>query len=224
MREHRSRQRRNGLLHWLLRGRRSRVSDCGNALAGFDKLPIQLRKWPAIHGLAGDNDHVNVAGKKLLVAAEDLAKPALGAVSQDGPAHGGPGGDKADAGQRLDGRRGGSGRVAPQVPDCECLAIGARPALAGGADVALAAEVLPRAETHAEKARSLSVQATVRRLRPLRRREASTLRPPLVDMRARNPILRTRFLRCGRKVGCIILKWSRVDGSAGLGRGCQGWG
>ena len=41
-------------------------------------------------------------------------------------------------------------------------------------------------------------QTTVRRLRPLRRREASTLRPPRVDMRARNPILRTRFFLCGR--------------------------
>ncbi len=41
-------------------------------------------------------------------------------------------------------------------------------------------------------------QTTVRRLRPLRRREASTLRPPRVAIRARNPILRTRFFLCGR--------------------------
>jgi hypothetical protein len=47
-------------------------------------------------------------------------------------------------------------------------------------------------------------QATVSRLRPLRRREARTLRPPRVAMRARNPIRRTRFLRCGRKVGCMM--------------------
>ena len=41
-------------------------------------------------------------------------------------------------------------------------------------------------------------QTTVRRLRPLRRREASTLRPPRVAIRARNPILRTRFFLLGR--------------------------
>jgi hypothetical protein len=48
-------------------------------------------------------------------------------------------------------------------------------------------------------------QTTVRRLRPLRRREASTLRPPEVALRARKPILRARFLRWGRNVGCMIV-------------------
>src|SRR5881227_2486261 len=31
-----------------------------------------------------------------------------------------------------------------------------------------------------------------------------TLRPPGVALRARKPILRARFLRCGRNVGCIV--------------------
>ena len=51
-------------------------------------------------------------------------------------------------------------------------------------------------------------QTTVNRLRPLRRRLAMTWRPPRVDMRARNPILRARFLLWGRKVGCMA-KWKR---------------
>ena len=41
-------------------------------------------------------------------------------------------------------------------------------------------------------------QTTVRRLRPLARRAESTLRPPRVELRARNPILRARFFLCGR--------------------------
>lgn len=41
-------------------------------------------------------------------------------------------------------------------------------------------------------------QTTVRRLRPLARRAASTLRPPRVDLRARYPIWRARFFLCGR--------------------------
>ena len=47
-------------------------------------------------------------------------------------------------------------------------------------------------------------QTTVRRLRPVRRRLARTLRPDLVDLRARKPIWRARFLRCGRNVGCMM--------------------
>src|SRR6478609_6100005 len=51
-------------------------------------------------------------------------------------------------------------------------------------------------------------QTTVRRLRPFLRRAARTLRPPRVALRARKPILRARFLRCGRNVGFIDL-WQK---------------
>jgi hypothetical protein len=54
-------------------------------------------------------------------------------------------------------------------------------------------------------------QTTVRRLRPFRRRAASALRPPRVELRARKPIFRARFLRCGRKVGCMDSRSLRVD-------------
>ncbi len=61
-------------------------------------------------------------------------------------------------------------------------------------------------------------QTTVSRLRPLRRRERMTLRPPVVAMRARKPILRARFLRCGRNVGCMIFEEKE-------GHSCpSGWG
>src|ERR1035438_10202173 len=43
------------------------------------------------------------------------------------------------------------------------------------------------------------------------KRAASTLRPPRVDLRARYPIFRARFLRCGRKVGCMDARRLRVD-------------
>lgn len=83
------------------------------------------------------------------MAAKNFPEPAFGPVAQDGAADGGPGGHHADAGQCFGSWR-GRRQGALEMPEGESLAIGARPALPGSADVALAAEVLPRAETHQE--------------------------------------------------------------------------
>ena len=129
------------------------------------------------------------------MAPENLAHPSLGPVPEYRLADRLGRRDEAGAPER---------RPVPTdlPPDGEGPAIHADTFLSDVADVALAAKVLPRAETHGD--RNSRNQTTVRRLRPFLRREASTLRPPRVDFRARKPILRARFLRCGRKVGCMV--------------------
>src|SRR5690606_6401869 len=96
--------------------------------------------------------------------------------------------------------------------------------LAHPAKFARAPQVLLRAKTHGRNAgrTEIATQTTVRRLRPLARRAARTLRPLFVALRARKPIWRARFLRCGRKVGCMAFDWLRVDGSARHRGVCQG--
>jgi len=182
--------------------------------AGFDKFLLQFRIRPPVHGGPGGDKQIDPRGKLLLVLAEHLAEAAFGPVAQNGPSDGRRRGGRANAGF------GRSCLRAPQAPNGEGAAVPAHALFADGADVALAAQVLLRAESHGRRRN----QATVNRLRPLRRRAASALRPPRVAMRARNPMRRTRFLRCGRKVGFMGCERLRVDGSASSGRGCQGGG
>lgn len=165
-----------------------------------------------------------------MVLAKAFAEAAFGACAGDGVADGGAGGDEAGAGGRQGGvgRRVGGGGVfgvrrgvgpARGVEKDEGAGL---EAAAGGADVveiSLAAQVLFWTEAHGwlanKKAATREVaaenlkgvgpgpQTTVRRLRPLARRAARTLRPPVVALRARKPILRARFFLCGRKVGSM---------------------
>jgi hypothetical protein len=73
-----------------LRGGRSRGSGLSDPAASFEEFPLHFHKWAAIHGLAGDNHQIDAARKNVLMAAENLAKPALGAIAQDCAADGCP--------------------------------------------------------------------------------------------------------------------------------------
>jgi len=117
-----------------------------------------------------------------LVLAENLAQAALGAVALDGAADGSNGGDHADAGEA-----GWTGLgVTPEKPDGEGAAVDPATLLPYGAKITRAPQMLLRAEAHEDAARAGERgQTTVRRLRPLSRRDLMTLRPPRVAMRAR---------------------------------------
>ena len=71
-------------------------------------------------------------------------------------------------------------------------------------EITIPSQMLVRIETHSYPLFGFErYQTTVRRFRPFFRRLAMTWRPPRVDIRARNPILRARFFLCGRNVGCM---------------------
>ena len=106
-------------------------------------------------GGPGDEHQIAAGGHAQLVLAEDFAQTALGAIAADGVADGGGGGDHADA------RRVGGGArergVAALPPQGEGATIHPASLFADDADVALAAHVLLRAETHGGVARRACV-------------------------------------------------------------------
>jgi hypothetical protein len=163
--------------------------------AGVDKTLSRLGKInPEERGSGGKNE-IYRGRDQMLVSPVELAEATLGASPVHRVADRCPGGDHAHTG--------GSGGFTwqPAAPrELKDPAIDATALLTNGAKITVAPQALPGAETHD--------QTTVRRLRPLRRREAMTLRPPRVALRARKPILRARFLRCGRNVGFIDL-WQK---------------
>ena len=108
------------------------------------QLATHLRE-PLLHfgqrqaqeGGAGGEHEVEAGRDELLVAAENLAQAALGAVALDGIADGGAGGHDADAGGR------GGVRFRTQAPDEEKrAAVGAATEFARGAEVAVALHAL----------------------------------------------------------------------------------
>src|SRR5476651_1142583 len=74
--------------------------DRGHPRARVREDPLKLDQVPQVHLRPGDDQEVAGKGKELLVAAEDLAQPALGAVSEDGLADSLGGGDEASAPDR----------------------------------------------------------------------------------------------------------------------------
>src|SRR6478609_4012112 len=163
--------------------------------AGLDKARGDLGEREAQQRAPGGEDEIQAGRDQFLVPAVDLAQAALGAVAVDGVADRGAGGDHTHAGRA--GRfRGGTGAPRKQ----EGAAVHAAALFADRAEFNHAPQALAGAQMH--------FQTTVRRLRPFLRRAARTLRPPRVALRARKPILRARFLRCGRNVGFIDL-WQK---------------
>lgn len=104
---------------------------------------------------AGDEHQVAAGGHALLVLAEDFAETALGAVATDGVADGGGRSDHADA--RCVGIGDRQWDVAALPPQGEGATIHPASLFADDADVALAAQVLLRAETHGGVARRACV-------------------------------------------------------------------
>jgi len=133
----------------------------------------------------------------VLMTPKNFTQTALGAVAQHGVAHGrGRGHDANPPCVRRSGVSGAwaGGRNnrcrAPETPQGEGAAIDTASLLPDGAEIALATQMLLRAETHGGRGRTRAGrrrggQTTVRRFRPLRRRALMTLRPLAVDMRAR---------------------------------------
>ncbi len=180
---------------------------------------------------------------------ENLPEPPPRAVATGRTAHRSRRGNHTNPGEvavRRD-RRGGR---TPFPPDREGPAFQPPALLANGTDFIRPPQMLFRAKTHAKKnggqfsgerlawtivpgLRSIHVhppfgrsnQTTVNRLRPLRRRDLMTLRPLAVAIRARYPILRARFLRCGRNVGFMMFlkKEGQTCPTAG-GVSRAGWG
>lgn len=160
--------------------------------------------------------------------AKDGAHTAFGAVALHGFADCCSGGDDADT--RAPDRNCGRGKNcviecrrwfrrdnggAPVPPKGEGATVLTATFLTGIAKIALPAQMLLGTKSHGAGESAVvdecRNQTTVKRLRPLRRRLARTLRPLTVDLRARKPILRARFRRCGRNVGCMVVKGKRVE-------------
>ncbi len=146
-----------------------------------------------------------MGGHAVLLMTEDLAQASLGLVALHGWTDGGRRSDDAHAGN-LDFREGGKGGwFAPRLgrngaarfpPKRKSPAVQTTPLFAHRANVALATKVLLGAEPHGPARRTGRTplasaggdegnQTTVRRLRPLSRRDLMTLRPLLVAIRAR---------------------------------------
>jgi hypothetical protein len=111
----------------------------------------------------------------------EFAQTAPQAIPVDGPAHRLAPDDVADAAGRLR-RRGGD-----QLQE---LPVMTGTGLEDGLERARAAKAIPGCASG--RGRSRSVRQTASRVRPLARRADSTLRPPTVFMRARNPCVRAR--------------------------------
>jgi hypothetical protein len=119
----------------------------GDLTARLDKEFLQFRIRPLIHGGPGDEQVIAAGGQKRLMPAEKFAEAAFGAVAQDGVADGGGRSDEARAREvNRNGSGGGDGPGKP--PDGESAGVVAAAFGTDGANVALAAEMLLRAETH----------------------------------------------------------------------------
>lgn len=164
-----------------------------NLAAGFGKFLFELGDGPVRGGGPGDQQQIAASRHEILMLAEHFAQAALRAIAAGGGANGGGRGNHTDAGSGGIGGRG----FAFFPPDGEGAALEAAALLPHGADVSQAAQVLLRAKAHGPgttgavsdtrgRARLEEAnQTTVSRLRPLRRRDLMTLRPPRVAIRAR---------------------------------------
>src|SRR5688572_3153881 len=174
--------------------------------AGLDKARIGFGETEAQERGAGGEHEVEAGGHEVLVATIELAQAALGSGAVDGVADGDAGSHHPDAS--------GTGRFrggADPPRELKGPAVHAAALFADSAKFNRAPQALAGAQAHR--------QTTVRRLRPFLRRAARTLRPPRVALRARKPILRARFLRCGRNVGCIVLQekgWQSRETARGV--------
>ena len=111
-------------------------------------------------GGAGDQHEIAAGRDELLLVAENFAEAAFRAIAEHGVADGSGRGHDADAGNRPRGRGGGRGvGVATAPPHREGAAVDAAALFADGANIALAAQVLLRAETHGGVARLASACA-----------------------------------------------------------------
>ena len=124
--------------------------------AGLGEFFPQLDEGHVLGGGAGDEHQVATGGHEVLVLAKGFAEAALGAVAAYGVAHGRGGRDHADPGRAGWDHEVGGG-VAALPPDGEGAAIEAAAEFTNDADVALAAQVLLRAETHGGVARRARV-------------------------------------------------------------------
>lgn len=177
------------------------IGNRGKLAAGGEESILDDQKRLVIHGTAGDEEQIPPSGHEILILPKNSAQAAFSAVALHGVADSGDRGDHAHSPGEV------SGVFAGKPPSGENPAVNPATLFANTAKIALAANVLLRAKTHGASADAIGgkAQTTVKRLRPLARRAARTLRPPVVALRARNPILRARFKRCGRKVGCMKL-------------------
>jgi len=124
--------------------------------AGVGEFSRELRDGQVLGGGAGDEHQVTTRRHEVLVLAKRLTEAAFGAVAADGVADGSGRSDDTDARQvRCD--REFRGDVAVLPPHSEGAAIDTTTLFADDADVALAAQVLLRAETHEGVARRARV-------------------------------------------------------------------
>ena len=109
----------------------------------MDKALLDVGKFKPEEGAAGGEDKVEAGRHEGLVAAVDFTEAALGAVAVDGIADRGARGDDAHAGR-------GSGRLRGTCPPSqeEGPAVDAAALLTNGAEVVVAPQALPGAETH----------------------------------------------------------------------------
>ena len=200
------------------RRRRTRASggrSCGawrDARADLDELSFDFAIFKPIERSPGDQHQIVTRRHAVLMVAEDLAQTPFGPCPLDRRTDGGGGCHhtnpaKLGRNHRFPRRNRRARLGTTAIPKRKTAAFEAAAPFTNGPDIALAPQVLLGAETHGRSRN----QTTVNRLRPLRRRERSTLRPPAVALRARKPIWRARFLRCGRKVGCMTREVLRGD-------------
>ena len=132
------------------RNRLARKSDMGGRggklLTGVDEPLLHFGKFQPEQGAAGGEHKVEAGRHEGLVAAVDFTEAALGAVAVDGIADRGTGGDHAHAGRG--GRQPGGTHPPSQE---EGPAIDAAALLTNGAEVVVAPQVLPGAETHLKR-------------------------------------------------------------------------
>lgn len=157
----------------------------------LDRKPLlpHLGEAEPIRPIARDDHEVDPSGKKLRAEAEALAAQALDPVSPDRapdpPRH-----DDAEASRgRRTGRVALGGHEQREVRGPEAAARALR---ADELRMSPQPAVAPEPESH-----YFLYRVGTRRLRPLRRRFWSTLRPPRVDMRARKPCVRALRMLCG---------------------------
>ncbi len=115
----------------------------GELPARVDKTLFHVGKFEPEEGAAGGEDKVEAGRHEGLVAAVDFTEAALGAVAVDGIADRGAGGDHTHAGRggrRFDGAHPPGQEEGP--------AVNAAALLTNGAEVIVAPQALPGAETH----------------------------------------------------------------------------
>lgn len=134
---------------------------------------FNLGEFHGQHRDAGGEDEIGAGREKRLVPTIEGAEATLGAIAFDGATDGGARSDHSEAGRSVGGFRRTKAKRKKKSAAVDAAAL-----FPDGAKIVVAPQALPGAQAHRG-------QTTVRRLRPLRRRLASTLRPPRVALRAR---------------------------------------